>query len=272
MRRALLALLIGTAALGATAGPHCPVTAPEGTAPLRRGGETAPRRAKRFAAAVQRHVELLVVADAAMARFHGTELRPYLLTVLATAARTFRHGSLGAAVQLRLTRLLVLANGAPGPSVTSNAAQTLRDFCRWQRDLNVPDEDSPLHFDVAVLFTRQDLCGAATCDTLGMAVGDVHYTVHRTLAQSHPQQLWSRSPLQPLTLWMDGAYGEEWEDKPSCLSHLSVQSRAYHAQLHHGLDSKGPKSSNSAAGSGSKVGRSLGLPRWVSNKWCWRLI
>lgn len=46
MRRALLALLIGTAALGATAGPHCPVTAPEGTAPLRRGGETAPRRAK----------------------------------------------------------------------------------------------------------------------------------------------------------------------------------------------------------------------------------
>lgn len=169
MRRALLALLIGTAALGATAGPHCPVTAPEGTAPLRRGGETAPRRAKRFAAAVQRHVELLVVADAAMARFHGTELRPYLLTVLATAARTFRHGSLGAAVQLRLTRLLVLANGAPGPSVTSNAAQTLRDFCRWQRDLNVPDEDSPLHFDVAVLFTRQDLCGAATCDTLGMA-------------------------------------------------------------------------------------------------------
>ena len=127
-----------------TIGVHHPTTPPP-----------TPFPPQRFAAAVQRHVELLVVADAAMARFHGTELRPYLLTVLATAARTFRHGSLGAAVQLRLTRLLVLANGAPGPSVTSNAAQTLRDFCRWQRDLNVPDEDSPLHFDVAVLFTRQ---------------------------------------------------------------------------------------------------------------------
>uniref|UniRef100_A0A8C3L1V9 A disintegrin and metalloproteinase with thrombospondin motifs 4 n=1 Tax=Chrysolophus pictus TaxID=9089 RepID=A0A8C3L1V9_CHRPC len=120
-------------------------------------------------AAVQRHVELLVVADAAMAQFHGTELQPYLLTVLATAARTFRHGSLGAEVQLRVMRLLILGPGTPGPPVTSNAAQTLRDFCRWQKDLNVPDEDSPLHFDVAVLFTRQDLCGAATCDTLGMA-------------------------------------------------------------------------------------------------------
>lgn len=114
----------------------------------------SPLPPQRFAA-VQRHVELLVVADAAMAQFHGTELQPYLLTVLAAAARTFQHGSLGAEVHLKVTRLLVLGPGAPGPPVTSNAAQTLRDFCRWQRDLNVPDEDSPLHFDVAVLFTRQ---------------------------------------------------------------------------------------------------------------------
>ena len=43
MRRALLALLLGTAALGVTAEPHCPVT---GTAPPRRGGDTAPKRVK----------------------------------------------------------------------------------------------------------------------------------------------------------------------------------------------------------------------------------
>lgn len=77
--------------------------------------------------------------------------------------------------------------------------------------------------------------------------GDVHYTVHRSLAQSHPQQLWSRSPVQPLMLWTDGAYGEEWEDKHSCPSHLSVQSSAYHLQLHRDLDSKGLKNSNPGA-------------------------
>ncbi|NXC50049.1 ATS4 metalloproteinase, partial [Penelope pileata] len=123
---------------------------------------------QRFAA-VPRFVEMLVVADAAMARFHGAGLRPYLLSVLAAAARSFRHGSLGNAVELRVTRLLVLGPGTPGPPITSNAAETLRSFCRWQRDLNVPEEDSPLHFDTAILFTRQDLCGASTCDTLGMA-------------------------------------------------------------------------------------------------------
>ncbi|XP_066842136.1 A disintegrin and metalloproteinase with thrombospondin motifs 4 isoform X2 [Anser cygnoides] len=168
MRCALLALLAAAAAAtGAAPGPACPVTAPGGAEPRPRG-EPAPRRAKRFAS-VPRFVEMLVVADESMARFHGAGLRSYLLTVLAAAARSFRHGSLGNAVELRVTRLLVLGPGTPGPPVTSNAAQMLRNFCRWQRDLNVPDEDSPLHFDTAILFTRQDLCGAATCDTLGMA-------------------------------------------------------------------------------------------------------
>lgn len=48
--------------------------------------------------------------------------------------------------------------------------------------------------------------------------GDVHYTVRQTLAQSHPQQPWSRSPAQPIALEMDGAGGVQ-EDEHSCLSH-----------------------------------------------------
>ncbi|NWU73852.1 ATS4 metalloproteinase, partial [Pterocles burchelli] len=136
-------------------------------------GSPVPPSWQRFAS-VPRYVELLVVADEAMARFHGEGLRRYLLTVLATAARSFRHGSLGNAVELRVTRLVVLGQGTPGPPITPNAAQMLRNFCQWQKGLNVPDEDSPLHFDTAILFTRQDLCGASTCDTLGMAdVGTV---------------------------------------------------------------------------------------------------
>ncbi|KAM6228988.1 A disintegrin and metalloproteinase with thrombospondin motifs 4 [Spheniscus humboldti] len=173
MRRALLALLAAAvAAAGAASGPPCPVTAPDGTGTRSRVGP-APRRAKRFAS-VPRYVEMLVVADESMARFHGAGLRRYLLTVLAAAARSFQHGSLGNLVELRVTRLVVLGQGTPGPPTTPNAAQMLRNFCQWQKGLNVPDEDSPLHFDTAILFTWQDLCGATTCDTLGMAdVGTV---------------------------------------------------------------------------------------------------
>ncbi|XP_061300175.1 A disintegrin and metalloproteinase with thrombospondin motifs 4 [Pezoporus flaviventris] len=172
MRCALLTFLVAVAAVGAAPGPSCPVTAPGESDTKTRLGP-APRRTKRFVS-VPRFVELLVVADEAMARFHGAGLRPYLLTVLAAAARSFRHGSLGNAVELRVTRLLVLGPGTPGPPPTSNAAEMLRNFCQWQQGLNVPDEDSPLHFDTALLFTRQDLCGATTCATLGMAdVGTV---------------------------------------------------------------------------------------------------
>ncbi|XP_053907193.1 A disintegrin and metalloproteinase with thrombospondin motifs 4 [Cuculus canorus] len=167
-----VAIAIAVAVSGAAAGPACPVTAPEGTGTEPRTG-AAPRRAKRFSS-VRRFVELLVVADETMARFHGDGLRQYLLTVLATAARAFRHGSLGNAVELRVTRLLVLGEGTPGPPLTPNAAEMLRSFCQWQRTLNDPNEESPLHFDTALLFTRQDLCGSSTCATLGMAdVGTV---------------------------------------------------------------------------------------------------
>uniref|UniRef100_A0A8B9NW88 A disintegrin and metalloproteinase with thrombospondin motifs 4 n=1 Tax=Apteryx owenii TaxID=8824 RepID=A0A8B9NW88_APTOW len=128
---------------------------------------------QRFAS-VPRYVETLVVADESMARFHGAGLTRYLLTVMAAAAKAFRHASLANPMELLVTRLVVLGEGTPGPPVTSNAAQMLRNFCEWQKDLNDPDEDSPQHFDTAILFTRQDLCGAATCNTLGMAdVGTV---------------------------------------------------------------------------------------------------
>lgn len=113
-----------------------------------------PASPQRFAS-VPRYVEMLVVADESMAQFHGAGLRRYLLTVLAAAARSFRHSSLGNAVELRMTRLVVLGQGTPGPPTTPNAAQMLRNFCQWQKGLNVPDEDSPLHFDTAILFTRQ---------------------------------------------------------------------------------------------------------------------
>ncbi|XP_062453615.1 A disintegrin and metalloproteinase with thrombospondin motifs 4 [Rhea pennata] len=163
----------GAVELRQAAAPECPVTAPPPPLLPLPPLPPAPRRTKRFAS-VPRYVETLVVADESMARFHGAGLKHYLLTVMAGAAKAFRHASLANPVELLVTRLVVLGEGTPGPPVTSNAAEMLRNFCEWQKDLNDPDEDSPLHFDTAILFTRQDLCGAATCNTLGMAdVGTV---------------------------------------------------------------------------------------------------
>ncbi|XP_075764582.1 A disintegrin and metalloproteinase with thrombospondin motifs 4 [Pelodiscus sinensis] len=154
--------------VGAQAPDEAPAGGREPRAPA-----AARSRAKRFAS-VPRYVEMLVVADEHMARFHGAGLKRYLLTVIAAAAKFFRHPSLRNPVTLVVTRLVVLGSGEDGLQVTSNAAQMLRNFCQWQKGLNKPDDADSEHFDTAILFTRQDLCGVSTCDTLGMAdVGTV---------------------------------------------------------------------------------------------------
>ncbi|NXP80057.1 ATS4 metalloproteinase, partial [Ramphastos sulfuratus] len=189
---------------------------------------------------VPRFVEMLVVADESMARFHGAGLRRYLLTVLAAAARSFRHGSLGNAVELRVSRMLVLGQDTPGPPPTSNAAQMLRDFCRWQQGLNVPDEDSALHFDTAILFTR--LVGGSWGCSLGRVLGcplrclgHIFNMVHDTsqacqelnghtgasrrvmapvLSSLEPGQMWSPCSARSITDFLDNGHGTSWHSEP----------------------------------------------------------
>nr|XP_034954030.1 A disintegrin and metalloproteinase with thrombospondin motifs 4 [Zootoca vivipara] len=146
-------------------------TAPAGK-PLPKD-EASPRRAKRFAS-IPRYVETLVVADEEMAHFHGAGLKRYLLTIMAAAAKFFRHPSLKNPVNLVVTRLVVIGQSEDGLRVSSNAAETLRNFCTWQKGLNKESDEDPEHFDTAILFTRENLCGRSSCGTLGMAdVGTV---------------------------------------------------------------------------------------------------
>ncbi|OCT69470.1 A disintegrin and metalloproteinase with thrombospondin motifs 4 [Xenopus laevis] len=138
----------------------------------------ASTRSKRFAS-VPRYVETLVVADETMADFHGADLKRYLLTVMAASAKFFRHPSLKNPVNVVVTRLVVIGKADKsqkygGLKMTTNAAEMLRNFCEWQKGLNKPNDSDSEHFDTAILFTRQNLCGVSTCDTLGMAdVGTV---------------------------------------------------------------------------------------------------
>ncbi|KAM9469653.1 A disintegrin and metalloproteinase with thrombospondin motifs 15 [Clarias gariepinus] len=125
-------------------------------------------RDKRFVS-LPRYVEVLIVADESMARFHGDDLRHYLLTLMSVAAMLFRHPSIMNQISIVVVDMLVISEPEEGPKISSNAALTLRNFCTWQRRLNKVNDEHPEYWDTAILFTKQDLCGATTCDTLGMA-------------------------------------------------------------------------------------------------------
>ncbi|XP_040907663.1 A disintegrin and metalloproteinase with thrombospondin motifs 15a [Toxotes jaculatrix] len=125
-------------------------------------------RAKRFAS-VPRYVETLVVADESMAQFHGDDLKHYLLTLMSVAARLYKHPSILNSISIVVVKIVIITEEDKGPKVSGNAAMTLRNFCTWQKKMNKNSDKHPDYWDTAILFTRQDLCGASTCDTLGMA-------------------------------------------------------------------------------------------------------
>ncbi|XP_017345690.2 A disintegrin and metalloproteinase with thrombospondin motifs 15 [Ictalurus punctatus] len=125
-------------------------------------------RSKRFVS-LSRYVEVLIVADESMAKFHGDDLRHYLLTLMAVVAKLYRHPSIMNLINIVVVDMLVIYEPEEGPKISSNAAVTLRNFCTWQRRLNKVNDKHPEYWDTAILFTKQDLCGATTCDTLGMA-------------------------------------------------------------------------------------------------------
>ncbi|XP_077449138.1 A disintegrin and metalloproteinase with thrombospondin motifs 15a [Stigmatopora argus] len=125
-------------------------------------------RSKRFAS-VPRYVETLVVADQTMAEFHGHDLKHYILTLMSVAARLYKHPSILNSIHIVVVKIVVLSEVDKGPKVSGNAALTLRNFCTWQKKMNKNSDKHADYWDTAILFTRQDLCGASTCDTLGMA-------------------------------------------------------------------------------------------------------
>ncbi|NXP41786.1 ATS1 metalloproteinase, partial [Leiothrix lutea] len=169
-------LLLLRGAPGAAPAARCAVAeagaGPEGPEPAQ-PAETRSRRKKRFVSS-PRYVETMLVADQSMAEFHGSGLKHYLLTLLSVAAKLYKHPSIRNSISLVVVKIMVIYEERKGPDISSNAALTLRNFCSWQKQHNPPSDRHAEHYDTAILFTRQDLCGAKTCDTLGMAdVGTV---------------------------------------------------------------------------------------------------
>lgn len=102
-----------------------------------------------------RQVELLLVADASMARKYGKGLQHYLLTLASIASRLYAHASLENHVRLAVVKVVVLGEKEKGLEVNRNAATTLKNFCKWQHQHNRLDDDHDEHYDAAILFTRE---------------------------------------------------------------------------------------------------------------------
>ncbi|XP_048817050.1 A disintegrin and metalloproteinase with thrombospondin motifs 20 isoform X4 [Lagopus muta] len=132
-------------------------------------GNNPHSRKKRFLS-YPRYVEVMVTADTKMVRHHGQNLQHYVLTLMSIVAAIYKDSSIGNLINIVIVKLIVIHNEQEGPTITFNAATTLRNFCIWQQAQNILDDAHPSHHDTAVLITREDICRAREkCDTLGLA-------------------------------------------------------------------------------------------------------
>ncbi len=114
-------------------------------------------RSKRFVS-IPRYVETLVVADESMAKFHGDDLKHYVLTLMSVAAKLYKHSTILNSINIVVVKFMVINEEEKGPKVSGNAAMTLRNFCTWQKKLNKNSDKHAEYWDTAILFTKQVMC------------------------------------------------------------------------------------------------------------------
>ncbi|XP_048588500.1 A disintegrin and metalloproteinase with thrombospondin motifs 9 isoform X2 [Nematostella vectensis] len=118
------------------------------------------------------YVETMVTADKSMVDAFPSkaELQSFIITIMGMVARIYRDKTIGNSINIVLVKIIILEIDLPELEITSNAASSLRSFCKWQTKMNKPSDEEPGHFDTAILLTRTDICRAAgKCDTLGLA-------------------------------------------------------------------------------------------------------
>ncbi|XP_056356092.1 A disintegrin and metalloproteinase with thrombospondin motifs 7 isoform X2 [Oenanthe melanoleuca] len=137
-----------------------------------RSSSSSSRRIQQRSISREKWVETLVVADTKMVEFHGSaNVEKYVLTVMNMVAGLFHHASIGNPINIAVVRLILLEHEEQELKISHHADNTLKSFCKWQKSINVKGDSHPLHHDVAVLLTRQDICAAMNrpCETLGLS-------------------------------------------------------------------------------------------------------
>uniref|UniRef100_A0A3B4AHZ0 Uncharacterized protein n=1 Tax=Periophthalmus magnuspinnatus TaxID=409849 RepID=A0A3B4AHZ0_9GOBI len=138
-----------------------------GTGPVQRGlslGVAGRRRRHSIGVHEAYTVETVVVADSDMVQYHGAEAaQRFLLTVMNMVYNMFQHQSLGARINIRVTKLLLLHNRPAKLKVSHHGERSLESFCHWQyhelgtRHLGtnyLPGARDDVPVDAAVLVTR----------------------------------------------------------------------------------------------------------------------
>uniref|UniRef100_A0A3B3V505 ADAM metallopeptidase with thrombospondin type 1 motif 9 n=1 Tax=Poecilia latipinna TaxID=48699 RepID=A0A3B3V505_9TELE len=206
------------------------------------GGDSGPhRRSKRFLS-YPRFVEVMLVADSKMVEHHGSNLQHYILTLMSIVSSIYKDPSIGNLINIVIVKLVIINNELDGPAISFNAQTTLKNFCIWQQNQNVLDDNHPSHHDTAILITR---CREIICLLAGLGtllnflsfffffgailfnmphddsnkckedgVKSQQHIMAPTLNYNTNPWMWSKCSRKYITEFLDTGYGECLLDEP----------------------------------------------------------
>ncbi|XP_071484592.1 A disintegrin and metalloproteinase with thrombospondin motifs 6-like [Diadema antillarum] len=115
----------------------------------------------------QRYIEIFLLIDRKMVKFHGDDAVNYTMSLMNIVSRRYAQGSVGAQIRLVIVRVLVLTTNTPWMIgldginrtmvVSGNGDEVMDELCGWQYHFNPVSDDDPGHWDTAILITRLDL-------------------------------------------------------------------------------------------------------------------
>ncbi|XP_032697056.1 A disintegrin and metalloproteinase with thrombospondin motifs 14 isoform X3 [Lontra canadensis] len=115
-------------------------------------------RKRRHAKAGSYSIEVLLVVDDSVVRFHGKEhVQNYVLTLMNIVDEIYHDESLGAHINIALVRLIMVGYRQSLSLIErGNPSRSLEQVCRWAHSQQRQDPSHSEHHDHVVFLTRQD--------------------------------------------------------------------------------------------------------------------
>ncbi|XP_077977467.1 snake venom metalloproteinase-disintegrin-like mocarhagin [Glandiceps talaboti] len=105
------------------------------------------------------YLELMVAVDKTAQEMLGNNTIPHILAMTNLLSTAYKHPSMEEIdLNIRLVRLILVEEDKCKPylNISDDVYDRLWYFDGWAKQLNVDDDNSPLHFDYAFLFTEKD--------------------------------------------------------------------------------------------------------------------
>ncbi|XP_072168444.1 A disintegrin and metalloproteinase with thrombospondin motifs 3-like [Diadema setosum] len=127
----------------------------------------------------RKYIEVFYLVDSLVYQDFGEETESYAMAIMNIMSRRYLDPSLDIDLRFSVVRFMIATTSTPSATalqggsvtfnVTADALTTLDDFCDWQAQLSYDNDTNQNDWDLAVLFSGEDIYQSSSSGLLGLA-------------------------------------------------------------------------------------------------------